>query len=99
MFEMNRIFVIVGLIIAILGAGGYVDSSYTHIILTGTHHTIPLLGIGIAVLGALVAVGGVTMGGSPTRTSNEFKCSVCGATFASQGALDQHTKAKHPSQA
>ena len=92
---MNKTFIILGVIVAVVGIGGYVDSTSTHIILTGTHHTIPLAGLGVAVLGALIAVGGVMMGSSAGASATEFKCSVCGAVFRSQTALDQHSKDKH----
>lgn len=92
---MNKSFIILGIIVAVLGAGGYIDSTYTHIILTGTHHTIPLGSLGLAVLGVLLAVGGVLMGKPAAAATNQFKCSTCGAVFSSQTALDQHTNAKH----
>lgn len=92
---MNKAFIILGVIVAVVGIGGYVDSTSTHIILTGTHHTIPLAGLALVVFGALLAVGGLMMS-SPTGTpKNQFKCSVCGAVFGSQTALDQHSKDKH----
>ena len=92
---MNKSFIILGAIVGILGDGGYVDSTYTHIILTGTHHTIPLGSLGVGVLGVLLAVGGVLMGKPNSAPSNQFKCAICGAVFSSQNALDQHTNAKH----
>ena len=88
-----------GIIIAALGVGGYVDSTSTHIVLTGTHHTIPLAGLGLTVLGALLAVGGVLMGKPGASAATEFKCAACGAVFSSQKALDQHTAAKHGTKA
>ena len=93
---MNKTFIILGVIVAIVGIGGYVDATVTHIILTGTHHTIPLAGLGIAVLGALIAVGGLMMGHTGGVAVEQYKCSQCSAVFGSQSALDQHTKAKHP---
>jgi len=93
--EMNKMIMILGVIVAVIGVGGYADATYTHIILTGTHHTIPLAGLGIAVLGALLAVGGVLMGKPSAAAANQFKCSACGAVFNSQSSLDQHTNAKH----
>lgn len=95
---MNKSFIILGVIVAIVGVGGYIDSTSTHIILTGTHHTIPLAGLGLTVLGALLAVGGVLMG-KPGASATEFKCATCGAVFSSQKALDQHSSAKHPTKA
>lgn len=93
---MNKTFLILGVIVAIVGIGGYVDSEYTHIILTGTHHTIPLAGLGLTVLGALIAVGGLMMGRPAGGASaNQFKCDKCGAVFGSQTALAQHSKDKH----
>ena len=84
---------------AVLGIGGYIDSSSTHIILTGTHHTIPLAGLGLTVLGALLAVGGVLMGKPAASAATQFKCATCGAVFNSQKALDQHSSAKHGTKA
>lgn len=92
---MNKTFIIIGVVIAVVGIGGYVDATVTHIILTGTHHTIPLAGLGITVLGALIAVGGLLTGNPAKASAGQFKCSVCGAVFGSQTALDQHTKDKH----
>ena len=96
---MNKPFIILGIIVALVGVGGYIDSTSTHIILTGTHHTIPLAGLGITVLGALLAVGGVLMGKPAASTASQFKCPTCGAVFNSQKALDQHSSAKHGTKA
>ena len=96
---MNKPFIILGIIVALVGIGGYIDSTSTHIILTGTHHTIPLAGLGLTVLGALLAVGGVLMGKPSVSAATEFKCATCGAVFSSQKALDQHSSAKHGTKA
>jgi hypothetical protein len=93
---MNKTFLLLGVVVLILGVGAYVDSSDTHILLTGTHHTIPLLGLGVAVLGALIMVGGVLTGKpAGAAAAGQFKCAQCGAVFGSQAALDQHTRDKH----
>ena len=93
--RLNKPFIILGIIVAVVGIGGYIDSTSTHIILTGTHHTSPLAGLGITILGALLAVGGVLMGKSGVSAASEFKCATCGAVFSSQKALEQHSSAKH----
>ena len=59
------------------------------------HHTIPLGGIGLAVLGGLIAAGSALMKPAGGKVAGQFKCDKCGATFGSQAALDQHTKDKH----
>jgi hypothetical protein len=92
---MKRSFLIVGVILLALGIAAYVVTSYTTLVGGRTHNIYPLAGIGLAVLGALVLVGGVMMGAQGAKTANQFKCSKCGATFGSQAALDQHTKDKH----
>jgi C2H2-type zinc finger len=92
---LNKMIIILGVIVAVIGIGGYVDATSTHIVLTGTHHTIPLAGLGLAILGALLAVGGFLTGKPSAVTANQFKCSTCGAVFSSQNALDQHSNAKH----
>ena len=93
--DVNKTFIVLGIAVLLVGVAAYVDSSYTHILEKGTHHTIPLLGLGVAVLGALIMVGGVMMCQPGAATSGQFKCAQCGAVFGSQSALDQHTKAKH----
>jgi hypothetical protein len=92
---MKRSFLIVGIVLLALGIAAYIVTSQTRLIGGRTHSTYPLAGIGLAVLGALVAVGGVMMSPSGVKTANQFKCDKCGATFGSQAALDQHTKDKH----
>ena len=74
-----------------LGTWGYLYSM-------NIHHTIQLGGLGLAVLGAIIAIGGammktVTVGG--TTGSGQFTCAKCGAKFSSEAALNQHTKDKH----
>jgi len=74
-----------------LGTWGYLYSM-------NIHHTIQLGGLGLAVLGAIIAIGGammktVTVGG--TTGSGQFTCAKCGAKFSSETALNQHTKDKH----
>lgn len=89
---MKMPIVILGVLVLVAGLGtwGYLYSM-------NIHHTIQLGGIGLAVIGAILAGAGVmmktvTVGGTPT---GQFKCAKCGATFASQAALDQHSKDKH----
>jgi hypothetical protein len=94
-FGMNRTLLVLGVVLLILGVAGYYVTSQTNLIGGRTHSTYPLGGIALAVLGALIAVGGVMMGKAGAKTSNQFKCTKCGATFGSQAALDQHSKDKH----
>jgi hypothetical protein len=92
---MNRTLLVLGVVLLILGVAGYYVTSQTNLIGGRTHSTYPLGGIGLAVLGALIAVGGVMMGKAGAKTNSQFKCAKCGATFGSQTALDQHSKDKH----
>src|SRR6266851_3879335 len=94
-FNLRRSFLIVGVILLALGIAGYYVTSQTNLIGGRTHNIYPLGSIGLAVLGALIAVGGVMMSQTGTKTANQFKCDKCGMTFGSQGALDQHSKDKH----
>jgi hypothetical protein len=92
---MNRTFLMLGVILLALGVAGYYITSQTSLIGGRTHNIYPLAGIGLAVLGALIAVGGVMMGQAGAKAASQFKCAKCGATFGSQIALDQHSKDKH----
>src|SRR5712691_1665219 len=94
-FNLKRSFLIVGIILLALGIAGYYVTSQTNLIGGRTHSTYPFGGIALAVLEALIAVGGVMMGQGGAKTANQFKCDKCGATFGSQAALDQHSKDKH----
>lgn len=89
---MKMPIVILGVIVLVAGIG-----TWGYLYPMNTHHTIQLGGIGLAVVGAILAAAGVMMktvsvGGTPT---GQFKCAKCGATFGSQAALDQHSKDKH----
>ena len=92
---MNKTFLLLGVILVVVGAAGYYVTADTTVLGGRTHNIYPLGAIGVAVLGALIAVGGVMMGKPASGTTGHFKCSQCGAEFGSQSALDQHTKAKH----
>lgn len=92
---MKRSFLVVGIILLAVGIAAYLVTSQTSLIGGRTHNIYPLAGIGLAVLGALIAVGGVMMGPPGAKGANQFKCDKCGATFGSQAALDQHSKDKH----
>lgn len=97
---MKKTFLIFGVVLAAVGAVVYYVASYTDLLGGRTHHTIPLGGLGLVVLGALILVGGVMMGRpAGTSTANQFKCDKCGAVFGSQTALAQHSKDKHGIQA
>ena len=52
-------------------------------------------GYGIAVIGVIIALAGAMMGSAAAVTKGQFTCQQCGATFGSQGALDQHSRDKH----
>jgi C2H2-type zinc finger protein len=92
---MNRSFLVLGIILLALGIAGYYITSQTSLIGGRTHNLYPLGAIGLAVLGALIAAGGVVMGKPGAKTGGQFKCATCGAVFGSQTALDQHKKDKH----
>jgi hypothetical protein len=85
---------VLGVVLLAVGIVVFVLSKYTDLILGRSHSTIPFGGLGLAVLGALIAVGGAMMGKAGAKRG-EFKCATCGAVFGSQTALDQHTKDKH----
>jgi uncharacterized protein involved in response to NO len=93
---MNKNFLILGIVFIVLGTVVYAVASYTDLLGGRTHHIIPLGGLGVAVLGVLIIVGGVMMGKPGAAAGGQFKCAQCGAVFGSQSALDQHAKAKHP---
>ncbi len=92
---MKRSFVVIGIILVGLGIAAYYITSQTNLIGGRTHSTYPLGGVGLAVVGALIAAGGVMMGKAGAKMAGQFKCSKCGMTFGSQIALDQHSKDKH----
>jgi len=91
--NMKMPILVLGVVVLIAGIGtwGYLYSM-------NMHHTIQLGGLGLAVLGAIIAVGGAMMKrvsvGSTTGTG-QFACAKCGAKFGSEAALNQHTKDKH----
>ena len=93
--NVNKSFLVLGVILLVVGVAAYVVAADTNILGGRTHNIIPLGGIGLAVLGALVAVGGAMMGKTGAATAGQFKCTTCGAVFGSQAALDQHSKDKH----
>ena len=92
---MNKSFIVLGAVVLVLGIAAYVVAADTNLLGGRTHNIIPLGGIGLAVLGALIIVGGAMMGRPRVAGANQFKCATCGAVFGSQTALDQHTKDKH----
>jgi len=91
---LNKTFLGLGIVLLAVGVAVYYVAAQTQLIGSRTHNIIPLGGIGLAVLGALIAAGGVMMG-KPSGKADQFKCAKCGAVFGSQTALDQHTKDKH----
>ena len=92
---MNKTLISLGVVLLALGVAAYFVTADTTLLGGRTHSIYPLGGIGLAVLGALVAVGGVMMGKPGTPAGGQFKCATCGAVFGSQTALDQHAKDKH----
>jgi len=93
---VNKSFLVLGVVLLAAGIATYAVASYTDLLGGRTHHIIPLGGLGLAVLGALIIVGGVMMGKPAAgATAGQFKCAQCGAVFGSQTALDQHTRDKH----
>ena len=81
-----------GVILLVIGAVVAVLFGLTTV--TGrTHALIPAGGIGLAVIGAIIAALGATS--KAGSASSEFKCQACGATFGSQEALNSHTRDKH----
>jgi drug/metabolite transporter (DMT)-like permease len=86
---MKRTGLIIGIILLVVGVAVYAYFS------SAGHHTIPLGGIGLAVLGALIAAGSAMMKPAGGKVAGQFKCEKCGMTFGSQAALDQHSKDKH----
>jgi hypothetical protein len=88
---MRREILILGIIILIVGIG--VAAYYGFVPRTRVYG-----GYGLAVIGIIIAIAGVMMGPSmpPKTTAGQFACQKCGAEFASQNALDQHNRAKHP---
>src|SRR5713101_1355845 len=83
--NLKRSFLVVGIILLALGIAGYFVTSQTNLIGGRTHNIYPLGSIGLAVLGALIAVGGAMMNQSGAKSANQFKCDKCGMTFGSQG--------------
>jgi hypothetical protein len=90
---MKMPILVLGVVVLVAGLGtwGYLYS-------TNIHHTIQLGGIGLAVLGAIIAVGGAmmkTVSVGATSGAGQFTCAKCNAKFGSEAALNQHTKDKH----
>src|SRR5437773_10812965 len=92
---MKRSFVVIGIILLALGIAAYYITSQTNLSGGRTHSTYPPGGIGLAVLGALIAAGGVMMGEAGAKTAGQLKCSSCGMTSGSQIALEQHSTDRH----
>jgi len=88
--------VILGVVLLVVGVVVAVIFGLTS--LTGrTHAIIPAGGIGIAILGGILSILGVTAKGE--SQVGQFKCQVCGAVFGSDLALKSHSKDKHGSSA
>src|SRR5436309_14668190 len=91
--KMKMPMLVLGVVVLAAGLGtwGYLYSM-------NIHHTIQLGGIGLAVFGAIIAVGGTIMKTASvgvTIGTGKFACAKCGAKFGSETALNQHTKDKH----
>jgi hypothetical protein len=90
---MKMPLLVLGVVVLAAGLGTW-GSLYS----MNIHHTIQLGGIGLAVLGAIIAVGGAmmkTVSVGDTKGAGHVSCAKCGAKFASEAALNQHTKDKH----
>ena len=90
---MKMPILVLGVVVLIAGIGtwGYLYSM-------NIHHTIQLGDIGLAVFGAIIAVGGAIMKTASVGVTigiGKFACAKCGAKFGSEAALNQHTKDKH----
>ncbi len=79
------VLLIVGVVVAVLFGATNVTGR--------THAIIPAGGIGLAIIGAILAALGATS--KTSSPASQFKCQACGATFASQEALNSHSKDKH----
>src|SRR5256886_15067330 len=91
---MKRSFVVIGIILLALGIAAYYITSQTNLIGGRTHSTYPLGGIGLAVLGALIAAGGVMMGRAGAKTAGQVEFSQCRMAVGSQGGLDPTSEGK-----
>src|SRR5712692_347095 len=87
-FNLKRSFLIVGIILLALGIAGYLVTSQTNLIGGRTHDIYRIGSLGLVVLGALIAVGGVMMSQAVAKSASQFKCDKCGMRFGSQAALD-----------
>jgi drug/metabolite transporter (DMT)-like permease len=93
---MNKVLVILGIVLIVVGVSVFAVSYYTTLIQNRTHRgAVPFGGVGLAVLGALMIAGTALMKPKGGKAAGQFKCAKCGATFGSQAALDQHSKDKH----
>ncbi len=86
--KMNKALIILGVVLVIAGIG--VAAFYGF-----TARTRVYGGYGIAIVGVLIAIGGAMMKAPGAAAAGQFACAKCGMKFASQAALDQHTKDKH----
>jgi C2H2-type zinc finger len=85
--------VLLGVILLIVGAIAAVILGATDLYQNRTHVTLTAGGIGLAVIGGIIAALGATS--KVPVVASQFKCSACGATFGSEAALNSHTKDKH----
>jgi hypothetical protein len=87
---MKMYIVILGVILLIAGIGG--AAYYGFVPRTRVYGAIgvAVVGIIIVALGAMMKT--TTVGATAT---GQFTCAKCGAKFASEAALNQHTKDKH----
>src|SRR3989449_10493968 len=90
--KMKMPILVLGVVVLVAGLGtwGYLYSM-------NIHHTIQLGGLGLAVLGAIIAVGGAmkTVRVGATNGAGQFACAKCRATFGWEAALHHQTKYKH----
>ncbi len=93
--KMKMPILVLGVVVLVAGLGTW---GYLYFTNPNIHHTLQLGGIGLAVLGAVIAVAGAmmkTVSVGATTGAGQFACAKCGAKFGSEAALTQHTKDKH----
>ena len=90
--EMKTQTVALGVVLLVVGVVVAVIFGATT--LTGrVHAIIPTGGIVLAILGVVLSILGATS--KVSAPAGQFKCPTCGAVFASETALNSHSKDKH----
>jgi len=87
------IVVAIGLLLLVAGIGGAAYYNFVPRNRVWGSIGVAVVGIIVAALGAMMKTVSV---GRPAGTSvGQFTCAKCNAKFASEAALNQHTKDKH----